>query len=489
MSAKGGAKRKQPSSSGVGGSRAQRNKLASKAAKRSKAVAAARPQRDDNEELGGGLLFDSDDEDGEDGEDLRIRAPRGAGGDSDDEDGAVDDDDEPTIDPFAHETPDEKRVRLTREYLKQVEQSVDEEEAAVGSEDDEEAAEERHGITRDAAIETRLKKDLAAQRGTLKQVVAHRRYDASSFPVEQSAGWTRHRPAHKKGGATCIAMTEDSASIYTGGKDCNVVAWDTETGKKVYTMFGNVGGKYPHNPGHADDILTISVSGDGNFLATGGKDGAVKIWDPRAQYSCVRTFPAHKGPVNAVAFRMGSHQLFTGGADRTVKIWNIDQLAFVETLYGHTSDVTCIDSLYKDRCLSVSCDKTSRLWKVVEESQLMFRASVYAESLDAVAMVNEDQFLTGGQDGTVCAWMTSKKKPTSVLQQAHGGKWINCVGAQKFTVSHARRRWRGRLEEGRRTIGTSRVGADGGALSSFPICLLSPCLSRTCVSPAAATAT
>jgi ribosomal RNA-processing protein 9 len=43
------------------------------------------------------------------------------------------------------------------------------------------------------------------------------------------------------------------------------------------------------------------------------------------------------------AFRDKSHQLFSGSHDRTVRVWNLDQMAFVEQLFGHQADITGID--------------------------------------------------------------------------------------------------------------------------------------------------
>ena len=476
----GGSKRKH-ASTGSSGSRVQQKKMASKAAKRNSAAAQRAPSAAAEQQLADSLFFDSDGEDdgnkrargGDD--DIRIRDPRRSRDDDDDDDdgGARDDHEAEVIDPYATETPDEKRVRLARAFLSKIEQDVDEEAEAAGEDDvDDEAAaeedeEERRGITRDAAIDRKLKANLQAQQGKLKSIVAHARYDASSFPLDRSNAFLRVLPGHRKGGATCISMPDDCSTLYTGGKDTNLIAWDTETGRKLRTIYGNRGGKYDHLAnnvsGHTEQILSVCVSSDGALLASGSRDQTVKIWDPRANYACVKTFAGHKGPVTSVAFRLGTHELFTASADRTIRLYNCDQFAFVETLYGHTAEVNGLDCLYRQRCLSVSSDKTSRLWKIPEESQLMFRASVFCESLDAVAMINEEQFVTGGQDGTVAAWINTKKKPTSVLQAAHpralsaeqieaasaaaatsaadpsippptpACHWVNSVAAQRFT--------------------------------------------------------
>ena len=45
----------------------------------------------------------------------------------------------------------------------------------------------------------------------------------------------------------------------------------------------------------------------------------------------------------SAAFRDKSHELFSGSHDRTVRVWNLDQMAFVEQLFGHQADITGID--------------------------------------------------------------------------------------------------------------------------------------------------
>lgn len=49
-------------------------------------------------------------------------------------------------------------------------------------------------------------------------------------------------------------------------------------------------------------------------------------------------------------------------------------MGYVETLFGHQDHVLSIDALRGETCISVGGrDKTVRYWKIVEESQLVFR--------------------------------------------------------------------------------------------------------------------
>jgi hypothetical protein len=49
-------------------------------------------------------------------------------------------------------------------------------------------------------------------------------------------------------------------------------------------------------------------------------------------------------------------------------------MGYVETLFGHQDHVLSLDALRGETCVSVGGrDKTVRYWKIVEESQLVFR--------------------------------------------------------------------------------------------------------------------
>lgn len=79
----------------------------------------------------------------------------------------------------------------------------------------------------------------------------------------------------------------------------------------------------------------------------------------------MQAFPGHKGPVSCLTFRQGTAELFSGSFDRSVKIWNAEDRTYISTLFGHQSEVLTIDSLRKERVLTVGRDRTMHLWKVI----------------------------------------------------------------------------------------------------------------------------
>jgi len=185
--------------------------------------------------------------------------------------------------------------------------------------------------------------------------------------------------------------------------------------------------------GHTKNILSVAVSPSGKFVATGGEDNKLIIWDA-ATLTPVQTFSQHRDSVSGLAFARhistmsSGEQLFSGSFDRTIKTWSISPAghAYVETLFGHQDNVASLAAMTIDQCISVGArDRTARLWKVVEESQLIFRGgsaknSYQENNIDCIAPLPPSHFVTGSDNGSISLWSIHKKKPVYTVHQAHG---------------------------------------------------------------------
>jgi len=186
--------------------------------------------------------------------------------------------------------------------------------------------------------------------------------------------------------------------------------------------------------GHTKNILSLAVSPSGKFLATGGEDNKLIIWDA-ATLTPLKTFTQHRDTVSGLAFARhistmsSGEQLFSGSYDRTIKVWSVSSAghAYVETLFGHQDNVASVAAMTIDQCVSVGArDRTARLWKVVEEAQLVFRggasknAAYHENNLDCIAPLPPNHFVTGSDSGSLALWSIHKKKPLHVIPLAHG---------------------------------------------------------------------
>ncbi|PWY86153.1 WD40 repeat-like protein [Aspergillus heteromorphus CBS 117.55] len=347
-----------------------------------------------------------------------------ASGLSDDESGSESDDGETAAD---------RRLKLAERYLENVRDEVDD----FGFD----AAE----IDRDLIAE-RLKEDVDEFKGRTYRHIA-----------SELAFSTAPHTFFRADTQTTTSIAVHAPYVYTVSKDRTLIKWELATpGSTTPTTNGETS-KRPPRPqrrkpkqvrfvrgmrkvaetgeehGHTKNILSVAVSPSGKFVVTGGEDHKLIIWDTET-LTPLKTFTQHRDAVCGLAFARqistmsSGEQLFSGSYDRTIKTWSLSTSghAYVETLFGHQDHVPAVAAMALDECVSAGArDRTARLWKVVEESQLIFRggsksASYQENNIDCIAPLPPNHFITGSDSGALSLWSVHKKKPVYTIQLAHG---------------------------------------------------------------------
>ncbi|EWM26654.1 u3 small nucleolar rna-interacting protein 2 [Nannochloropsis gaditana] len=347
-------------------------------------------------------------------------------------DGAMEEEDD--------ETAAEMRVRLAKQYLAQME-------AALGSENDEEESHDEDTDRGKDSMGALLERERLKASGSLRRALAGRlsNFSAATVPTHILKG---HKLA-----PTCVTITADERTAFTGGKDNAILRYDLESGRRTATLssFWRGGQGYQS---HEKEVLALAVSSDGRYLAAGGRDKEIRIWDLRGRghreglvLKPVKTFAGHRDAVSALAFRADAHALYSGSFDRCLKHWNLDGMMYVETLFGHQAEINGIDAWRRERPVTCGRDRSVRVWKLADESHMLLQCPqgvggggaskglVMGGSLDCLSMLSEECFVTGGEDGMLAMWNVNKKKPVAVVPAAHGGnsRWISSVAAIKGT--------------------------------------------------------
>lgn len=115
-------------------------------------------------------------------------------------------------------------------------------------------------------------------------------------------------------------------------------------------------------------VFTLAYSPDGTYLASGGRDAQIKIWDS-ATYQPIKNIPAHLFAINHILFHATKPYFATASMDKSIKIWGSDDFKLYKIISrekGHPGHVLSINKLAwnGDQLLSVSDDKSVLVWDV-----------------------------------------------------------------------------------------------------------------------------
>lgn len=302
------------------------------------------------------------------------------------------------------ESPQDKKLRLAKIYLKEIEQ-LEKEKLGKDAEVDK------------SVISKRLNEDY------LKEVGKFRSYVAVKYSVDTVGKIDTLKCRQQKDSITCLCLSSDNDYIFTGSKDGIVVKWNIKQKKKEKFLPFVKEKSDEEVIGHSSKITSIAISFDDKYLAVGDESSEIMIWCPK-DLTHLKTFRGHNKKVMGLTFRKNTHTLYSCSADRNVKVWSLDEMMYIETLFGHQSFISSIDSMFKERAITSGCrDGTLRIWKIPEESQLVYNG--HTGCIDIVRFINEEHFISGGEDGQICIWSFMKKKPVYTIKNAHGLDPIN----------------------------------------------------------------
>jgi WD40 repeat protein len=171
----------------------------------------------------------------------------------------------------------------------------------------------------------------------------------------------------QSGPVTAFAFAPDSASVASAGyQSSDVWLWDVPGGDPKLLIPGAVEGCSVEALAYDPTGRLLAVGGI-DFLATGGSDGRVALWDVIDRRAVLH----FAGGTTALVFSPDGTRLAGATLLRVVNVWDVATGETVVKLTGHVDTVTCVAFSPNGRFLVTgSDDRTVRLWDPASGKQL-----------------------------------------------------------------------------------------------------------------------
>lgn len=137
----------------------------------------------------------------------------------------------------------------------------------------------------------------------------------------------------QSGGLNTVDFSADNQFIYTGCDDGSIRIYETSTGMLHHTITG----------AHSDAVLSVDASSTDHYLASGGKDNKIKVWDLRNNYQLAYQWSEAMDDIKAVKFTPDENRLLAGGVDDMIYSYWMPTGELDTMLMFHMADVNTID--------------------------------------------------------------------------------------------------------------------------------------------------
>lgn len=215
-----------------------------------------------------------------------------------------------------------------------------------------------------------------------------------------------------------VAVSADGQFVAGGGEENSVKLWNVGGDGKVRNL-GNL------LSGHSGWVNSLAFSADGQVLVSGSCDRTIKVWNV-GTLKLIRTFGSWFSKDWGWVYSVGiwGDLLVSGHGDRLVRIWNLGTGKLLGTCTGHTGWVESVAFRPDGKVVvSGSGDRSVKVWNVASGDAVLTLTG-HTDVVSSVAFSGDGQVLVSGSaDGTVRLWQLASAELLGSL--THSGPVVS----------------------------------------------------------------
>ena len=169
--------------------------------------------------------------------------------------------------------------------------------------------------------------------------------------------------------------------------------------------------------GHTEDVVSLCWLGDSEVLVTGSYDSTARVWSPGQPEAQAVLQHGHDvtqpGIVGCMDWSTTS-LLATGCGSGEVAIWS-GEGEKLATLSGHSDYINTIKFSDNGRLLVTGTYSFCRIWGEEEGSWTCSQVILCDDGVLALVWRGEQEFFTGGGNGTIHHWRVGQQTPVQTL--------------------------------------------------------------------------
>ncbi|EDW02743.1 uncharacterized protein LOC6560627 isoform X2 [Drosophila grimshawi] len=198
---------------------------------------------------------------------------------------------------------------------------------------------------------------------------------------------------------TCFDLSRDSQQLAIA------------SGRNVHMMRINTPEYQSTLEGHSCVVNCLKFAPNGEFLATGGEDRVVQVWN-LALGEINHTFKGHTAPVMQLVVLMDSLRVISTDRESNMLVWMADSGNVLQTIQGPYKSLAATNNMRF--AISTNGDNTLKIWSLTQEDE-KYSVSHSDEITCFEISADSMHIITGSRDMSLKVWQSMGGKLSQVL--------------------------------------------------------------------------